>query len=208
MSHKRRSTALPKSITRPRMSRRRALFILIIFAAVSAVIWDRTAHRPQTGGDWARYHDKTFRVVRVIDGDTLDIDIADGTKPHTRIRLWGVDTPETGHGSQPEMHFGAESTAFARSTLLDRDVNVVLLQRRTRGKYGRLLAYVFLDRGGIMFNEMLIEQGYAYADRRFPHHYDKSFTATEKRVRRESVGLWAEITTDKMPPWRQRFEDR
>jgi len=188
------------------MSRRHALLTLILIAIISGLLWDRTGRTPRTRSDMARYHDKSFRVVRVIDGDTLDIDIADGDKPATRIRLWGVDAPETGHGSQPAMYFGAESTAFAQSTLLDRDVHVVLSPRRTRGKYGRLLAYVFLDRGGTMFNEMLIEQGYAYADRRFPHHYDKSFTATEKRARKANVGLWSDITIDKMPQWRQRFE--
>jgi micrococcal nuclease len=77
---------------------------------------------------------------------------------------------------------------------------------RTRGKYGRLLAYVFMKRGGRMFNEMLLEEGYAYADLRFNHHYYDRFKTIEKQARKAGKGLWANVTTDKMPAWKQRIE--
>ncbi len=104
------------------------------------------------------------------------------------------------------MHFGPEATTFARETLGSRDVLVVLSPKQTRGKYGRLLAYVYLKRGGPMFNEMLIEQGFAYADLRFKHHYYRAFKSIEKRARRDAKGLWANVSPEKMPPWKQRFE--
>ena len=104
------------------------------------------------------------------------------------------------------MHFGPEARAFAERILESRTVHVVLSPKRTRDKYGRLLAYVFLERGGRMFNEMLLEEGYAYADLRFEHHYFDRFAAIEKRSRKARVGLWANVTPDKMPAWRQRFE--
>ncbi|MCE5184542.1 MAG: hypothetical protein LLF76_00255 [Planctomycetaceae bacterium] len=47
--------------------------------------------------DRQKYHGRAFTVLEVIDGDTLDIDIPDGKFPDTRIRLLGVDTPETRH---------------------------------------------------------------------------------------------------------------
>ena len=53
------------------------------------------------GVDGWKYHDKVFTVVNVVDGDTIDIDISDDQHDTTRIRLWGVDTPETGGGSRP-----------------------------------------------------------------------------------------------------------
>ena len=59
-----------------------------------------------------------------------------------------------------------------------------------------------------MFNEMLLEEGFAYADLRFDHHYYNQFKAIEKRARQTDRGLWADITLDKMPHWKQRFERR
>ncbi len=190
----------------PRRSRRRVLVVLVVAVVACVVVCKRSVNAPPRGGDWAHYHDKTFRVTRVVDGDTLDINVPDRDKPVTRVRLWGVDTPEVAHGRQKEMHFGPEAEEFARSTLLDRDVHIVLTRRRTRGKFGRLLAYVFLKRGERMFNEMLIEEGYAYADLRFDHPYYKQFKAMEKRARRVGVGLWANVKLEQMPAWKQRFE--
>ena len=159
-----------------------------------------------TGSDTACYHDRSFRVARVVDGDTLDIEVPDRDKPVTRIRLWGVDTPEVAGTRADEMYFGPEASAFAKETLAGRDVHVVLSPKRTRGKYGRLLAYVFMSRGGKMFNEMLLEGGYAYADRRFDHHYMDRFKRIEKQARSSGIGLWAAVELDQMPSWRQRFE--
>jgi len=104
------------------------------------------------------------------------------------------------------MYFASEATDFARRTLEGRSVHVVLSPESTRGKYGRLLAYVYLERGGPMFNEMLLEQGYAYADLRFKHHYYKQFKDIETRARRDGRGLWADVTVEQMPDWKQRFE--
>ena len=205
---------VPPSVVLPARRRRRLFVVLAVGLATALVVCDRSVHQSSRNPvgvqaenrDRARYHDRTFRVVHVVDGDTLDIDASDGNKPKTRIRLWGVDTPEVGHGKGKDMYFGPEATAFAKKTLDGRDVHVVLSKKRTRGKYGRLLAYVFLERGGVMFNEMLLEEGLAYADLRFPHDYRKQFEATEKRARRAGVGLWAEVERDDMPEWKQRFE--
>jgi len=187
-------------------------------SVVGLVLLDRSVHGPVTGDDHQRYHDRVFRVVRVVDGDTFDIDIPDADKPTTRVRLWGVDTPEvaksggTGRGrdggASPTkgMHFGVEASAFARETLLGEDVRIVLAPDRTRGLYGRLLAYAFIDRDGPMFNELLLERGYAYADLRFEHVYKRQFKAIEKRARRNGIGLWRDVTPGEMPEWKQRFE--
>jgi endonuclease YncB( thermonuclease family) len=65
---------------------------------------------------------------------------------------------------------------------------------------------VFLTRGGRMFNEMLIEEGYGYADLRFDHLYFDRFRKTEAQARKAGVGLWKDVTLEKMPAWKQRFE--
>ncbi len=198
---------LPPSIVLPSAWPRRVLTLLCLGLLGSGLVCVQSA-APVANDDASRYHDRTFRVARVVDGDTLDIDVPDGDKQVTRIRLWGVDTPEVAGRGKPDMHFGPEASAFAKTTLEGKSVHVVLSPDRTRGLYGRLLAYVFLERGGRMFNEMLLEEGYAYADLRFAHTYKKRFETLDKRARRARVGLWANISLEKMPSWKQRFENR
>ena len=207
MPRKKRKPAVPDSIIVPSFVRRHAGGLVIVVVLVAGLIVDRVAYQAPQSNDQTRYHDKTFRVVHVVDGDTLDIDIPDGDRPVTRIRLWGVDTPEVGLHDTTLMHFGPEASEFAKQTLADRAVHVVLSPDRTRGKYGRLLAYVYLEHGGRMFNEMLIEEGYAYADLRFKHHYYKQFKAMDKRARTAGVGLWKDVTPETMPGWKRRFEE-
>jgi micrococcal nuclease len=142
--------------------------------------------------DLDRYHDREFRVAHVVDGDTLDLEVADGVKPRTRVRLWGVDAPELQRGDDRSLQFGREAADFARVTLEGRDVYIALSPHQTRDKYNRLLAYVFLERGGVLFNELLIEQGYAQANRRFPHAYRERFASAEKHAKKNRRGLWRE----------------
>lgn len=192
----------------PARWRRHGLAALVVGLLTAGVVYDRSTHVSHGGGDQERYHDQTFRVVHVVDGDTLDIDAPDGDKPKTRIRLWGVDTPEIAHGGEPEMAFGKEALEFARRTLDGHEVHIVLSPKKSRDKYGRLLAFVYVARAGPMFNEMLLEEGLAYADLRFNHPYAEPFKAAEARARKTGAGLWATITLDQMPPWKQRFEGR
>lgn len=156
--------------------------------------------------DYTRYHNQVFTVANVVDGDTLDIAVPNGQYPHTRIRLWGVDTPEVAGSRADEMHFGPQASAFAKCTLLGREVRIELSPTKTRGLYGRLLAYVHLVPEDDSFNELLIEGGYAYADWRFWHPLKKSYKTLEKRARNHGAGLWAAVKFDDKPAWRQRME--
>lgn len=161
------------------------------------------------GDDYKRYDGKIFRVVKVVDGDTLDIDIADvkNNKPTTRIRLWGVDTPETRHPRLGVMYFGPEASDFAKSVALDKDVTIQLEPfQESRGKYGRLLGYVYLP-GGKMLNEELIEQGYGYADERFRHILKDKFGQLQKEAQGQKVGLWKNVQADQWPEWYRKRHD-
>lgn len=203
----RRST-IPASVLLPPRWRRNRPAVFVVLAILAGLLGERTLRKPTVGGsDLSRYHDQSFRVVKVVDGDTMDLEIADVDHATTRVRLWGVDTPEVKHGGEPEMHFGPEAQDFARRTLDDRTVHVVLNPDRTRDKYGRLLAYLFLKQGGEMFNEKLIEEGFGYADWRFKHPYKDEFEAVERRAQREKVGMWKDVRKDQMPAWRQRMKD-
>lgn len=168
------------------------------------VAWVRL--RAPVGSDHDRYHNKTFTCVNVVDGDTIDINVPDAKHDTTRIRLWGVDTPETAHSPTGPMYYGEEASAFTKSLVLGKPVRVVLAPDKTRGKYERLLAYVYVGDDDRMLNEELLVQGCAYADHRFPHVWKERFTRLEKRARNAQAGLWKDVTPEQMPEWRQRYE--
>jgi len=151
--------------------------------------------------DHRLYHTKSFVVVRVIDGDTLDIDAPDNDAPYTRVRLLGIDTPETKGVAEP-MYFGPEASAFATDLAEGKQVTLYLPRDRTRDRYGRLLAYVKLPDGDFL-NEILLNEGLAYADTRFDHDLFNKYKQLESMARARGKGLWKNITPEKMPQWRQ-----
>ena len=153
--------------------------------------------------DLEKYHGKTFNVVNVIDGDTFDIDILDGRHEHTRIRLLGIDTPETDGEQTDAMYFGAEAAQFTKKLALDKSVTVYLdSPNPTRGKFGRLLVYIKLPDGSFL-NEVLLKGGYAYADSRFSHSFFNKYRQLQSSARSNKKGLWQNVTPDQLPEWLQ-----
>ncbi len=154
--------------------------------------------------DYNRYNNRIFTCIRVVDGDTVDINVPDPNsrrpRAHTRIRLWGIDTPELPHGGRKEMYFAQQATEFARKLLAGKPIRLELIDGKTRGYYGRLLAYIWLP-DGRLFNRLVIEQGYGYADYRFRHPRRKEFLGLEKKAREELKGLWKNVTPDDLPHW-------
>jgi micrococcal nuclease len=193
---------------------RKKILLLSAFLLLSAVVFlDRTFHpllktyvsTPVTqDSDWDKYNEKTFTVVKVVDGDTIDIDIPDGNYSHTRIRLLAIDTPETDKSPSGAMYYGKEASEFVHKTVMGQKVTVLLDKlSKTRDKYHRLLAFVRFSDGRIL-NEELISQGFAYADTRFPHSYYEKYIQLEKTAREQKKGLWEKVTPDQMPQWRNR----
>jgi micrococcal nuclease len=153
--------------------------------------------------DFEKYHEKTFTVLKVVDGDTIDIDVPDGKYNHTRIRLWGIDTPETKNPEVGVMYFGPEAAEFTTKSALQKQVTVYLNETRTRDKYDRLLAYIKLPDGGFL-NEVLLTEGFAYADLRFRHNFYNKYKQLEAGARGRKKGLWEKVTRDQLPEWLQR----
>jgi micrococcal nuclease len=124
-----------------------------------------------------------FLVQRAVDGDTLLL--ADGR----RVRLIGVDTPETVHPSRPVEPLGPEATAFTRSRTEGRYV-MLEYDRQRRDRYDRVLAYVYVD--DEMLNEALIAAGYSRAETRYPYSnaMKRRFRQAETRAREAGVGIW------------------
>jgi micrococcal nuclease len=212
---------LKRQKSRQPMSRRHRTGILLLcflgFALLVLLDHGADSRRPfgqplseaqATAYDLDRYHRKTFRVIRVIDGDTLDIDVPDGKYEHTRIRLLGIDAPETNIERSAPMFFGPQAAEYARRLSLGKQVIVYLdSPNPTRGHYGRLLAYVQLSNGQFL-NEVLLAEGYAYADRRFQHGFYNKYRQLESRARSGKKGLWQNVTRDQLPEWLQRMEPK
>jgi len=124
-------------------------------------------------------------VERVVDGDTL---VLEGGE---RVRLIGVDTPESVHPRKPVEYFGKEASAFTKKLAEGKRVR---LERDptgdTRDRYGRALAHVYLPDGRHL-NLELIRQGYGFAYTRFPFSMMDAFRAAEREAREQGRGLWA-----------------
>lgn len=194
--------------------RRTAIFCLGSLAVALLCILDNglLRGRPKSGPkteakakayDLQKYHAKTFRVTNVLDGDTLEIDIPDANYNHTRIRLWGIDTPETKHPDFGVMYFGPQAAEFAKQLTFGKKVTVYLDETRTRGYYGRLLAYVLLPDDRFL-NEVLVAEGFAYSDLRFDHGFYNTYKQLEAGARSAKKGLWENVTREQLPQWLQR----
>lgn len=152
-------------------------------------------------GDWRKYHGKTFKVLEVIDGDTIDINIPDGEHEDTRIRLIGVDTPETKHPTVGLMYYGPQATEFTTSLVLGKEVLILLdTAGDQRGYYGRLLAYVQLPDGKVL-NAELIKNGYGYAYLSYPHSEFSTYQILMQQAIDNKAGLWKNATREQLPKW-------
>jgi len=200
------------------MSRRRKAGIITLCLILAVVfIWldhrsfrRRGRRRPKSEEqartyDLERYHKRTFRVMKVVDGDTIDIDIGDANNSYTRIRLLGIDAPETKSQYTEVKYFGPEAAEFTAKLALGKQVTVYLDEHSTRGKYGRLLAYVQLSDDRFL-NEVLVTEGFAYTDLRFRHSLYRRYEQLLASARRQKKGLWENVSREQLPEWLQRMK--
>lgn len=121
-------------------------------------------------------------VERVVDGDTIMV------RGAGRVRLIGVDTPESVDPRRPVEFFGKEAGDFTKRLVEGRRVRLEYDRERT-DRYGRTLAYVYLP-DGTFVNEEIIRRGYGHAYTRFPFRYRDRFRQLEREARRAGRGLW------------------
>lgn len=146
--------------------------------------------------------DRQATVVEVVDGDTVDVEFADGS--FDTVRLLGVDAPETRGETYPSefegvpndavgrrclTESGAAATAFVERAVEDETVTIRFdALAPTRGDYDRLLAYVVVD--GKRLNQQLVAAGHARVYESAFEHAD-AFDAAEIDARSTGAGLWA-----------------
>ena len=128
------------------------------------------------------------KVQRVSDGDTF-VATVKGRKE--RVRVIGVDTPESVHPNRPDEPYGEEASDFAKHYLEGETVRLAG-DVEPRDRYGRMLAYVWLQ-DGTFWNALLVAEGYAQQLTIPPNvTYADLFRRLVREARRDSRGLWAE----------------
>ena len=130
--------------------------------------------------------DTAYKVMRVIDGDTVRIDY---NGKATNVRLIGVDTPETVHPNKPVEAYGKEASNFTKNLLLGESVYLRFDVDRT-DKYGRLLAYLYRAPDGLFVNLEIVRQGYGHAYTQFPFKHMELFRYYGNRASAAGKGLY------------------
>jgi micrococcal nuclease len=111
------------------------------------------------------YEYRVKKLMNVIDGDTIDVDIDLGfdISLARRVRMAGIDTPESRTTDKAEKVLGLESKEYLKKMMKDAKTIVIKTQLPDSSeKYGRILGWVYIDGATKSINEQMIEDGYAW----------------------------------------------
>lgn len=159
--------------------------VLLVIVAL-AILRPNLGSLLQLGDDGGLPQSATAYVVRVIDGDTIEVKVSGRQED---VRLIGIDTPETKKPGTPIQCFGPRASRFTHGLLEGKRVHLVLGAER-RDIYGRLLAYVHL--GQRFVNAILIRRGLARTLTIPPNdRYAPLFRRVEMKAARAGRGLWS-----------------
>ena len=128
-------------------------------------------------------------VPRVVDGDTVIAQLGSGATE--RVRLIGIDTPESVKPGTPVQCFALKASAYTKHLLTGRRVRLVL-DAEPRDRYGRLLAYVYREPDGLFVNADLVRRGFAQTLTIPPNvRFADRFSALARQAREAGKGLWS-----------------
>lgn len=167
----------------------RRRFIAMVFAIAALVVAPGVLAAPPAGIPAGA---EPAAVVAIIDGDTIDVRLADGAD--ATVRLIGIDTPETKYPGRPVACFGPEAAAHTaklikpgREVWLERDVSDV-------DRYDRLLRYVWVEKNDgdvYQLNAVLVRDGYAAAVAYQPDTtYAPAYEQLQTEAQLAGKGLW------------------
>ncbi len=129
-----------------------------------------------------------YAVTKVVDGDTIEVNMNGHLE---KIRMIGIDTPETKKPNAPVQCFGPEASEFAEQTLTGKSVRLEADSLSdNRDRYDRLLRYVYLQDGSL-FEKLMISKGYAFAYVSFPFSKEAQLSTLQEQARANNIGLWA-----------------
>ena len=168
---------------------------LILLAIIVAARW---LDRPPQWADPGYLSEGLYQVERVVDGDTIDLSRArdggargDGKVQRIRVRLMGVDTPETVKPGHPVEPWGPEAAEFTRRFVSGGSVRLRLDKERL-DRYGRVLAYVYVD--DVMLNQQLLLAGLARARLtfRYSQAMKRRFREAQQQAQIDRKGIWSD----------------
>ncbi|MBI1812343.1 lamin tail domain-containing protein [Candidatus Peregrinibacteria bacterium] len=164
---------------------------------VSEIFWTK-AREGEVQMPSLRGKQVTAHVTRVIDGDTFDVMISDppvGVGARERVRLIGVDAPETVDPLKLLQPFGFEASNFLKDLLEGKEIELEF-DTKIRDAYGRLLAYAALS-GGDSAEKDLLEHGLARAYLLYPFARSTEYVGYQSQAQRAKVGLWGQRSSSK-----------
>lgn len=100
-------------------------------------------------------------VTRVVDGDTVDVDVDLGfgmVYKKQRVRMMGIDTPESRTRDLEEKFYGKQSKYHLENILKDKDIE---LKSHDKGKFGRILGELFIGSSSYSVNQQMIDEYHA-----------------------------------------------
>ncbi|APT48352.1 thermonuclease family protein [Bacillus safensis] len=133
---------------------------------------------------------QVVKLIRVIDGDTIKI-IHNGEQKTVRLLL--IDTPETKKPNSCVQPYGKEASERMKELVENGLVEIELEPNQERDKYGRLLAYVYVD--GESVQETLLEEGYARLAYIYKDQYIhlKEYKEAERQAKKQKIRIWKEV---------------
>jgi endonuclease YncB( thermonuclease family) len=181
---------LPPDMKRFHRSRRRELVaavVVLLLAALRLWIGQPADYRQRGQGEVGELAPGIYEVERVVDGDTLDL-----KQPHLRIRLQGVNTPETVKPEMPVEPWGPEASAYTKQFIHEAGGQVrVEIDGEPLDRYGRHLA--FLWSGDRLLNEELVRKGLARATLQYDFGIRKKdlLRQAQRQAEKDGVGIWS-----------------
>ena len=136
------------------------------------------------------YEYRVKKLTGVVDGDTIDVEIDLGFNVSyaQRVRLAGIDTPESRTTDKAEKVLGLESKEYLKSKLKDAKLIVIKTEKPDSSeKYGRILGWLYVDGNTISVNDQMIEDGYAWGYLGDTKVKDFSALAKQREIAKKKV---------------------
>lgn len=168
------------------------IFVLTLIIAFSFFPWNLSAYCGTKECRFEKmneiYEKVDFRVLRVIDGDTILIDYFGIPK---QVRLLGIDTPETRNSFKPVECFANQATIYTKKLVGDKKIKLKMDPlNEDIDQFGRLLRYVILE-NGTNLSYLLVSEGYAKVFREYPSSLMDNLVKIEKIAKVRQKKLWS-----------------
>lgn len=174
--------------SRRKLSLASVIFIILLTAIVSL------SNKNDPGSVLSATQPGLYRIVEVYDGDTIAVDM---NGKREKVRMIGVDTPETHDPRKAVQCFGENASNYTHKLLQGKEVRLEAdPTNQNRDRYDRLLRYVYLP-DNTLVNAEIIRQGYGFAYTSFPFQKSDEFKELQRQAQETNAGLWGGCTPTK-----------